>query len=386
MNAREFRELTENRLVFLDGATGSNLIKRGMPAGACPEKWILEHKDIFRQLQREYVDAGSNIIYAPTFTANRIKLKEYGLEDEIVRINRELVALSRQAADGRAWVAADLTMTGEQLIPIGRMDFEELIDVYKEQIRITQEAGADLIVIETMMSLQETRAALIAAKEVSSLPVMITLTFEADGKTLFGTDAVTAAVTLEKLGASAVGANCSTGPDQMTDIIRSISRMVSIPVIAKPNAGLPSLNEKGETVYDMKEPAFVEGMRELIFSGASILGGCCGTSPSYIRAITDAFGGREGELLSIQRKNREFRKDARYLSSERKTVCFDLNSPFMVAGERINPTGKKTLQAQIREGSHAMLLDIARNKAEDGASILYFSVEMSGMVEEDTMA
>ena len=385
MNAREFRELTENRLVFLDGATGSNLIKRGMPAGACPEKWVLEHKDIFRQLQREYVDAGSNIIYAPTFTANRIKLKEYGLEDEIVRINRELVALSRQAADGRAWVAADLTMTGEQLIPIGRMDFEELIDVYKEQIRITQEAGADLIVIETMMSLQETRAALIAAKEVSSLPVMITLTFEADGKTLFGTDAVTAAVTLEKLGASAVGANCSTGPDQMTDIIRSISRMVSIPVIAKPNAGLPSLNEKGETVYDMKEPAFVEGMRELIFSGASILGGCCGTSPSYIRAITDAFGGREGELLSIQRKNREFRKDARYLSSERKTVCFDLNSPFMVAGERINPTGKKKLQEQLREGSLEMVLDFARKQEEDGASLLDINVGMSGIDEKAVM-
>ena len=253
MDRAEFKKLTENRLVFLDGATGSNLIKRGMPAGVCPEKWILEHRDIFTGLQREYVEAGSDIIYAPTFTANRIKLKEYGLQDEVVRINRELVALSKEAAGGRAYVAADLTMTGEPLAPMGKMDFEELISVYREQIRITCEAGADLIAVETMMSLQETRAALIAAKEVCQLPVIVTLTFEGDGKTLYGTDAKTAAVVLEKLGASAIGANCSTGPDQMTELIGNIAGVVSVPVIAKPNAGLPSLNEQGETVYDMED-------------------------------------------------------------------------------------------------------------------------------------
>lgn len=385
MNAREFRLLTENRIVFLDGATGSNLIKRGMPAGVCPEKWILEHKDIFTGLQREYVEAGSDIIYAPTFTANRIKLKEYGLQDEIVRINRELVALSRKAAGGRAYVAADLTMTGEQLSPIGRMDFETLIDIYKEQIQITGEAGADLIVIETMMSLQETRAALIAAKEVSTLPVIITLTFEQDGKTLFGTDARTAAVTLEKLGAAAIGANCSTGPDKMADCIRQIADVVSVPVIAKPNAGLPALNEQGETVYDMEEPAFVEGMRQLILSGASIIGGCCGTSPSYIRAIADAFKGQEKYLLEQQKKERTSTDGIRYLTSERKTVSFHLNSPFMIVGERINPTGKKKLQGQLREGSLEMVLDFAREQEECGAALLDINVGMSGIDEKDMM-
>ena len=188
MNKAEFNRLSRERVLYLDGATGSNLIKRGMPAGVCPEKWILDHREIMIGLQREYIEAGSNIIYAPTFTANRIKLKEYGLEKETRSMNRELIRLSLEAAEGRALVAADITMTGEQLAPMGTMDFETLISVYKEQITAVAQAGADLIVVETMMSLQESRAALIAAGEVCDLPVMVTMTFESDGKTLYGTD------------------------------------------------------------------------------------------------------------------------------------------------------------------------------------------------------
>lgn len=385
MKRKDFEQLTQNKLIFLDGATGSNLIKRGMPAGVCPEEWILEHKDIFKGLQREYVEAGSNILYAPTFTANRVKLKEYGLQDRIEEINRELVALSKEAAGGKAYVAADLTMTGEQLSPMGRMDFEELIDVYKEQIRITCEAGADLIVVETMMSLQETRAALIAAKEVCDLPVMATLTFERDGKTLYGTDGVTAAITLEKLGAAAIGANCSTGPDQMLDLISSIAQVVSIPVIAKPNAGLPALNEQGETVYDMDEPVFVAGVRELVKAGASIVGGCCGTSPSYIKALTETLKPEEEQLLKAQQSNKGIYKSRRYLTSERKTLAFGLDSPFMVVGERINPTGKKKLQAELREGNLDMVLSFAEEQEECGAALLDINVGMSGIDEKDMM-
>ena len=385
MNRKDFEQLTKNKLIFLDGATGSNLIKRGMPAGVCPELWILKHKDIFKGLQREYVEAGSNILYAPTFTANRVKLREYGLEDRIEEINRELVALSKEAAGGKALVAADLTMTGEQLSPMGRMDFEELIEVYKEQIRITCEAGADLIVVETMMSLQETRAALIAAKEVCDLPVMTTLTFERDGKTLYGTDGVTAAITLEKLGASAIGANCSTGPDQMLDLISSIAQVVSIPVIAKPNAGLPTLNEQGETVYDMEEPAFVSGVRELVRSGASIVGGCCGTSPSYIKALTQSLKPEEEQLLKTQKDNQAGCKKMRYLTSERKTVAFGLDSPFMIIGERINPTGKKKLQEELREGNLDMVRSFAEEQEECGATLLDINVGMSGIDEKDMM-
>ena len=385
MKQSEFKTLTEERLVFLDGATGSNLIKRGMPAGVCPEKWILDHEDIFVGLQKEYVEAGSDIIYAPTFTANRVKLKEYGLQDQIADINRRLIALSKKAAGSKALVAADITMTGEQLFPIGKMEFEELINIYKEQIKITCDAGADLIVVETMMSLQETRAALIAAKEVCDLPVMVSLTFETDGKTLYGTDGVTAAVTLEKLGASAIGANCSTGPDKMTEVIRQIANVVSIPIIAKPNAGLPSVNDRGETVYDMEEPEFAEGIKELVRAGACVIGGCCGTAPSYIKALTDTFKGQERQIRKEQLTARSRPDGMRYLTSERKTVAFGLDSPFMIVGERINPTGKKKLQEQLREGSLEMVLEFTQAQEECGASLLDINVGMSGIDEKDMM-
>lgn len=385
MKREEFDRLTAERLIFLDGATGSNLIKRGMPVGVCPEKWILEHEDIFIKLQEEYVEAGSDIIYAPTFTANRIKLKEYGLQDDIVSINTQLVALSKKAAGNRAFVAADITMTGQQLAPIGKMDFEELVDIYKEQITITCKAGVDLIAVETMMNLQETRVALIAAKEVCDLPVIVTLTFEEDGKTLYGTDAITAAITLEKLGASAIGANCSTGPDKMAAVIEAIAQVVSIPVIAKPNAGLPSLNDVGETVYDMEEQAFTEGVKGLIKAGASIIGGCCGTSPSYIRALSDELKEAGRQIRKEQLSAKKTQSGIRYLSSERKTVVFEQDSPFIVIGERINPTGKKKLQEQLREGNLELVLEFAQQQEECGASLLDINVGMSGIDEKDMM-
>lgn len=398
MNTEDFGKFTENRLIFLDGATGSNLIKRGMPAGVCPETWILEHPDIFKGLQREYVEAGSNIIYAPTFTANRIKLAEYGLEGRIEEINHRLVALSKEAADGKALVAGDITMTGRQLFPMGNMDFEELITVYKEQIKLLADAGADLLVVETMMSLQETRAAVIAAKEVCGLPVMASLTFEADGRTLYGTDGVTAAVTLEKLGVCAVGANCSTGPDKMAGLIEAMAGAVAIPVIAKPNAGMPGLNSRGETVYDMNADAFAAGMIRLVQAGAGILGGCCGTTPEYIEKLVKATRGGEGAGIMPQDGSEEEslkspaqtsdpqrRQGMRYLSGERKTVAFGLDSPFMIVGERINPTGKKKLQSELREGKLDMVLSFAEEQEENGAALLDINMGMSGIDEKEMM-
>lgn len=377
MNRQEFLGLIKENPIFLDGATGSNLLKRGMPVGVCPEKWILENKEVLIGLQKEYIEAGSNIVYAPTFSANRIKLKEYGLESRIKEMNHDLTAIAKEAADGKAYVAGDITMTGEQLAPIGKLDFEELITIYKEQIGYLVEAGVDLLVVETMMSLQETRAALIAAKEVCELPVMATMTFEADGRTLYGTDAKTAAVVLESLGAAAIGANCSTGPDKMVDIIRDMAEATSIPIIAKPNAGLPSLDENGQTVYDMGEEEFAESMKEIIKAGASIVGGCCGTAPSYIKALKDAVG----EMALCERKP----STLRYLTSERKTVVFGLNDKFMIVGERINPTGKKKLQAQLKEGSMEMVMSFAQEQEACGASILDVNMGMSGIDEKGMM-
>lgn len=377
MTKQAFMDMIKETPIFLDGATGSNLLKRGMPAGVCPEKWILEHKDVLIGLQREFIEAGSKIIYAPTFSANRIKLKEYGLEKQIREMNFELVAAAKEAAGTKAFVAGDITMTGEQLAPMGKMDFEELVDIYKEQIGYLAEAGVDLLVVETMMSLQETRAALIAAKETCDLPVMATMTFESDGRTLYGTDAVTAAVVLESLGASAIGANCSTGPDRMEKIIRAMADVTTVPIIAKPNAGLPGLDENGQTVYDMKEAEFAEGMKLLVEAGASVIGGCCGTSPSYIRAAKEAVG-------KMRIRHRES-GTVRYLTSERKTVAFGLNDNFMIIGERINPTGKKKLQAQLREGSMEMVSAFAEEQEACGASILDVNMGMSGIDEKEMM-
>lgn len=377
MNVEEFRALIKEHPLFLDGATGSNLLKRGMPAGVCPEKWILEHREVLIGLQREFIEAGSNIVYAPTFSANRVKLREYGLDDKILEINRSLVEISREAAGGKAYVAGDITMTGEQLAPIGKMDFEELIEIYKEQIGYLADAGADLLVVETMMSLQETRAAIIAAKETCNLPIMATMTFESDGRTLYGTDAKTAAIVLESLGAAAIGANCSTGPQQMASVIRDMAEVTSIPIIAKPNAGLPSLNEKGETVYDMGEEEFAEGMELLVESGASVIGGCCGTSPSYIRAARDAVG----HMRIRHRKPGQ----TRYLTSERKTVAFSLDDNFMIVGERINPTGKKKLQEQLREGSMEMVTAFAEEQEACGATVLDVNMGMGGIDEKEMM-
>ena len=377
MNKQQFQALITEYPVFLDGATGSNLQKQGMPAGVCPEQWILEHREVMTALQRSFVDAGTNIVYAPTFTANRIKLREYGLEDRIRRINLDLVALSKEAVGDRAYVAGDLTMTGEQLAPIGQLDFEDLIDIYKEQIGYLVEAGVDLLVIETMMSLQETRAALIAAKEVCELPVMATMTFEADGRTLYGTDAATAAIVLESLGADAVGTNCSTGPDKMTEIIRRMAEVTAIPIIAKPNAGLPSLDENGNTVYDMEADRFGECMKALVEAGASIVGGCCGTTPEHIRMTKEAVG-----KIKVACRQASYN---RFLTSERRTVSFGPDDHLIIVGERINPTGKKKLQEQLREGIMDMVADFAEEQEACGAEILDINMGMGGIDEKAMM-
>ncbi len=377
MNKQQFREIVRNHPVFLDGATGSNLQRQGMPTGVCPEQWILENREIMIQLQRAFVDAGSNIVYAPTFTANRIKLKEYGLEGRIRQMNLDLVALSREAVGGRAYVAGDLTMTGEQLSPIGSLDFEELIDVYKEQIGYLTEAGVDLLVVETMMSLQETRAALIAAKEVCDLPVMATMTFESDGRTLYGTDAVTAAVVLESLGADALGTNCSTGPDKMVDVVRRMASVTTVPIIAKPNAGLPSLDRNGNTVYDMGTKEFGSCMKALVEAGASVIGGCCGTTPEHIRAACE-----ETKDLNLPLRKKP---EQRFLTSERQTIAFGLDDNFIIVGERINPTGKKKLQEQLRTGSMDMVADFAEEQEACGAGILDINMGMGGIDEKSMM-
>lgn len=376
MTREEFKALVESRPVILDGATGTNLQKAGMPVGVCPEQWILDNPEVLVELQKSYVEAGTDILFAPTFTASRIKLEEYGLSDLLESMNRELVALSKRAAAGRAYVAGDLTMTGKQLYPLGDLKFEELVEVYREQAKIICEAGADLFVVETMMSLQESRAAVIAIREVCDLPIMVSLTYNEDGRTLYGTDPATAVIVLQSLGADAVGLNCSTGPEAMIAPVVQMAEYATVPLLAKPNAGMPEL-ENGVTVYRTTPEEFAAVGVKLVEAGAAILGGCCGTTPEHIQALSQAVKG-----MTVRRPLTVAR---RMLASERKHVEVKLDGNFMVIGERINPTGKKKLQAELREGSLNLVRTMATEQEENGAQILDINMGMNGIDEKEMM-
>lgn len=379
MKREQLHNLMDSRVLILDGATGTNLLQAGMPVGVCPEQWILEHPQIMINLQAAYIEAGTHIVYAPTFTANRIKLAEYGLADHIEEMNKDLVAISKQAvlkAGSRGYIAGDITMTGRQLAPMGDLQLEELIDIYKEQIRYLVEAGVDLLVIETMMSLAEARAAVIAAKETCDLPIFVTLTFNEDGRTLFGTDPVTAVNVLQSLGVDAIGANCSTGPEEMCEVIARMKQYANVPIIAKPNAGMPEL-VNGESVYAMTPEEFAEAGQHLVEAGAGIVGGCCGTTPDHIMALARSVKGLEPPEVNTQRR--------RMLSSERKTVELALDGSFLIVGERINPTGKKRLQEELRNGSLELVLEMAEEQEEHGAQILDINMGMNGIDEKEMM-
>lgn len=386
MTKKQFRELAAKGKLILDGATGSNLQKRGMPVGVCPEEWILENPQVLCGLQREYIQAGTQILYAPTFSGNRIKLEEYGLEDRLVEMNHNLVKISKDAieqekAQGKVWIAGDITMTGKQVEPIGPMPFEDLVTIYKEQIKALEEAKVDMLVVETMMSLQECRAAVIAAKEVCDLPIMVTLTFNEDGRTLFGTDPATAALVMTTLGADAVGVNCSTGPDKMLDVLQEMKKYTELPIICKPNAGLPQM-EDGETVYDMDADTFAKEMAVLIKEGADIVGGCCGTTPKHIEKMVQTMEKEGLTKPDFVERNQVIR---RALTSERLTRYIDLDGAFQIIGERINPTGKKALQAELRQGSLEMVTDMAEAQEAAGATILDVNMGMNGIDEKEMM-
>lgn len=273
--------------MILDGATGSNLIAAGMPARGCAEQWVCEHTDILRDLQKKYLEAGSDVIYAATFGANRARLASHGLEDEIERFNTVPVQLAREIATPQQHiVAGDISMTTLMADFEDKEDFREVLDIYKEQARILADAGSEILVVETMLNLDEARAAVLAAREVCDLPVMVTLSFEANGYTLYGDTPEKAAKVLAEAGADAVGSNCSTGPDKMLSVIEKMADAVSLPIIAKPNAGIPQPGPNGTVKYDMSADEFAVSMARLIEAGASLVGGCCGTTPDYIQKLS----------------------------------------------------------------------------------------------------
>lgn len=292
MDRAAFEAMTRRGVVLLDGATGAWLRTAGMPVGVSTEWWAHEHPEIVEPLQRAYAQAGSDIVYAPTFSANRVGLGLHGLQDRLAVLNADLVRMTRRAVGEEVLVAGDFTTTGKPLEPIGQMTYQELLEIYREQIEAVVGAGADLLVAETMLTVEECACFVEVARSVCDLPVMCTLTMESDGHLLFGGDAVEAVETLQALGADAVGLNCSVGPDQLVAVVSAMAAAAEVPVIAKPNAGLPVMDAQGRAHYSMAPEQFAAAMIELVKAGAGIVGGCCGTGPEYIAALKERL--REG--------------------------------------------------------------------------------------------
>ena len=280
MTKEQLTERLQQGPLILDGATGSNLMLAGMPRGVSTELWVLEHRQALIDLQRAYVAAGSQVVYAPTFQANRVSMPDA----DIPSLIPSLVAVSREAVGGQVLVAGDVSTTG-RMAPLGPVTYDELVECYMEAITALKRAGVDYIAAETLMTVEEATAILDAANAVTDLPVVMSMTIEADGGLLFGGNIFDACEQLEAIGAAAVGINCAVGPDQLTSIIRTLRERVTVPIIAKPNAGMPEINDQGVAVYSMGPEVFGQHMVALRDAGASLLGGCCGTSPDYIRAM-----------------------------------------------------------------------------------------------------
>jgi len=376
MTREEFRKYFDKGIVILDGATGTQLQRRGMPADACPEKWAVENPEALISVQRSYVESGSQILYTFTMGGNAIKLAEYGLESQTREINRRLAELTREAVAGKALVAGDISSCGMLLEPYGEVTFEQSAESYREQILGLLEGGVDLFVIETMMDIQETRAALITIRELCDLPVMVTMTYEDGMKTLMGTDPVTALVTLQSLGADAVGCNCSCRPAEMVDIIKAMKPYAKVPLIVKPNAGKPRL-VGGKTVFNMDADTFCSYAQPLIEAGANALGGCCGTSPEFIRKLS-AIAGRFTAQKPLE-------TTCAMVSSNRRTVFIRRDKPLTVIGERLNPTGKKFLKEALVRNDMDKVTQLAREQMEAGADLLDVNAGVPGLDEKKAL-
>lgn len=364
-----FEKMTGDEFVLLDGAMGTQLQKAGLPVGVHPEVWTLEHPDALEAIHRAYLDAGSKILYANTFGANRKKLADSG--HGVAEIVSASVEAAKRAADGRALVALDVGPIGELLSPSGTLGFDEAYDIFREIVRAGEDAGADLVAFETFSDLQELRAAVLAAKENSALPVFATMSFEEGGRSFTGCLAESFAVTIAGLGVDALGVNCSLGPKQLMPVIERIGSVTDLPLIVKANAGLPDARDGH---YDVTAEEFASEMSACAALGVKYVGGCCGTDPGYIRALAAAMRGKK--------------RSARAVPAE-TCVCsatrfVPVTEPLIV-GERLNPTGKKRFQQALREHDLDYVLTQGVQQADAGADILDVNVGVPGLDEVSLM-
>ena len=369
-----FLDFLKQRIMILDGATGTYLQRQGMGPGVCPELFALEHPKIISDVQRQYLDAGSQAVYTFTIGANSHKLAEFSLRKDVRRINAELAALSVKAVGSRAFVGGDLSSTGSFLAPLGDLEFDQVVDIYREQILALVEGGVDFIVIETMIDIQETRAAVIAAKECCNLPVVASMTFDEHGRTLTGTSPAAAVMTLVSAGADVVGLNCSTGPAEMVPLVETMKAVASVPLLVKPNAGMPHI-VNGETRFDMSCGQFRTFAKPLCEAGANMIGGCCGTDPSFIKAVCE-------EIKGLHPKPWRDEMPAALTSVSDEVY---IGKSFSVIGERINPTGKPKLKEALRKGNFYEVQDMALEQKDNGAHILDVNVGLPGTDEMSLM-
>ena len=374
-----FRDLIKERTLLCDWAMGTMLQEAGIASGMCPELLNVEDPDTIRSIHRAYVKAGADIIETNTFGGTSVKLSSYGLADRAEELNRAAVRLAIDAADGRALVGGSIGPTGRFVTPVGDMTFEEALDIFTRQAEAIAAEGADLILLETFSDIKEIRAAAIAIRSVTDIPILAHMTFEPSGLSLLGSSPEAAAVTLEAAGVDLVGSNCGLGPDGILDVLRRMSSVTDLPLIAMPNAGMPRL-EGDRTIFPASPEEMAEPVSEFLGIGTAVIGGCCGTTPDHIsrlRQALDSAGKRSDRLLTDPGATR--------LSSRRSVLFVGGASPLRAVGERLNPTGRKALARSVRDGKFDPYREEAARQVEAGAQALDVNVGVPGIDEERAM-
>ena len=367
----DFREFLKNNTVILDGGMGTLLQAAGLRAGEYPERWNTEHPEIITGIHKDYFDAGSNVVNTNTFGANTLKFSETELEDIIrAAVENAREAIKRSVGTQEKFVSLDIGPTGKLLKPYGDLDFEDAVSVFATTVRLGVKYGVDLVTVETMNDSYETKAALLAVKENCDLPVIVTNAYGEDGKLMTGATPEAMVAMLEGMGADVIGVNCSLGPKQLSAMVKRLIDCASVPVAVKPNAGLPA-SVDGKTVYDVLPEEFAEDVADMLRSGARVAGGCCGTTPEYIRALS--------KKASVISPVPVCDKGLTVVSSYTHAVRFG-DLPILI-GERINPTGKKRLKQALCEGDMDYILGEGIGQSEKGAHILDVNVGLPGIDE-----
>ena len=362
---------------IFDGAMGTMLQEGGLKPGGCPELMNLEQPDVVQKIHEAYIEAGATMIETNTFGASALKLDHYGLEDRVKEINEAAVKIAREASKGRAKIVGSLGPTGRFIVPLGDLEFEDAYQSFYEQAKTLADAGADYLLFETCIDIQEMRAGLLAAKDATSLPIICQLSYSEDGRTVTGTDPQTAAITLEALGADIIGVNCSLGPQELVPIVKTLAENCSVPISVLPNAGMPRL-ENGRTIFPMGPEEFASWGAKLVAAGATYLGGCCGTTPAHIKALAAAVK----NLPPTERKSPDNRLR---LTSRSKTVIIDKDLATTLIGERINPTGRKKLAEEIKNGSLFSVKREAIDQVRAGARLLDVNMGVGGIDQVKAM-